>query len=115
MKDHLGRKIMTEFVALTPKTYSHLMDDGNSCKKFNRAKMCVIKRILKFNDCKNCLLNKEIILKSLRRSKSEAHHVYIEEINKIALSKMDEIVSHSYVTNAGKKCKTELLEHLNMK
>ena len=33
MKDELGRKIMTEFAALTPKTYSYLMDDGKSDKK----------------------------------------------------------------------------------
>ena len=33
MKDELGRKIVTEFVAIRPKTYSYLMNDGNSGKK----------------------------------------------------------------------------------
>ena len=64
MKDELGGKIMTEVVALRPKTYSYLMDDGWSDKKGKGAKKCVIKGRLKFNDYKNCLLNNGIILKS---------------------------------------------------
>ena len=44
------------------------------------------KKILKFNDYKECLLNNEIILKPQERFKSEAHNVYTEETNKIALS-----------------------------
>ena len=48
---------MREFVALRRKTYSYLMDDGNTDKKAKGTKKCVIKRILKFNDCKNCLIN----------------------------------------------------------
>ena len=64
MKDELGGKIMTECVALRPKTYSYLMDDDNSDEKAKGTKKCVIKRILKFKDYKNCILNNEIILKS---------------------------------------------------
>ena len=54
-----------------------------------REQKCVIKRRLKFNDYKNCLTNNEIILKLQQRFKSEAHNVYTEEINKIALSSND--------------------------
>ena len=117
MKDKLGGKIMTEFVALRPKTYSYLTDDCKEDKKAKGTKKCVIKRKLKFDDYKYCLLNNEITLKSQQRFKSERHDVYTEEVNKIALSTKDDkrlqtfdgITSYSYGTNAGKKWKTELL------
>ena len=50
MKDELGGKIMTEFVAFRPKTYSYLTDDCKKTKKAKGTKKCVIKRRLKFND-----------------------------------------------------------------
>ena len=111
---------MTEFVALRRKTYSYLTDD---CKQDKKAKKCVIKRILKFNDHKDCLLNNKIVLKSQQRFKSERHDVYTEEINKIALSRnddkrlqtFDKITSHPYGTSAGKACKTELSSKINIK
>ena len=81
---------MTEFAAPRPKTYSYLMDDGNSDKKAKGRNNCVIKQRLKFNGYKDCLLNNEIILKSQQRFKSEAHNVYTEYINKIALSSNDD-------------------------
>ena len=89
MKDEVGGKIMTEFICIQPKTYSYLMDDGGSDKKAKGTKKCVIKRRLKFNDYKDCLLNNEIILKSQQRFKNERHDVCTEEINKIALSPYD--------------------------
>ena len=52
MKDELGGKIMTEFVALRPKTYSYLTDDCKEDKKAKGIKKCVIKRRLKFSDYK---------------------------------------------------------------
>ena len=90
MKHDLRGKIMTEFVALRPKAYSYLTDDGGSDKKAKEKKKCVITRRLKFDDYKDCLLNNEIILKSQQKLKSERHDVYTEEINKIALSSNDD-------------------------
>ena len=107
---------MTKFVALRPKTYSYLTDDGKEDKKSKETKKCVIKRRLKFNDYKDCLLNNEIILKSQQRFKNERHDVYTEEVNKIALSSnyderlptFDKMTSYPYGASAGKVCKTEL-------
>ena len=55
-EDELRKTILTEFVALRPKTYSYLADDDKNFKETKETKKCVIKRILKFNNCKNCLL-----------------------------------------------------------
>ena len=63
MKDELGGGVITEFVALRPKTYSYLTDDCKEDKKAKGTRKCVTKRMIKFNDYKNCLLNGEVILK----------------------------------------------------
>ena len=56
MKDELGEKNMTEFVALRPKTYSYSTDDCKEDKKAKETKKCVRKQRLTFNDYKDCLL-----------------------------------------------------------
>ena len=101
MKDELGGKIITEFVTLRPKTYSYLTDDGKIDKKAKGTKKCVIKRIIKFDDYKNCLLNDKILLKSQQRFISKKNDVYAEDINKIALSNDDDkrIVSPDKITS----------------
>ena len=90
MKDELGGKIITKFVALRPKTYLYLTDYCKEDKKAKGTKKCVIKRELKFNDYKDCLLNDKVVLKSQQRFKSERHDVYTENVNKIALSNNDD-------------------------
>ena len=111
IKDELGGKIIMEFVSLRPKTYSYLMDDCKEDKKAKGTKKCVIKRMIKFNDYKNCLLKDEVLLKSQQRLISKKHNVYTKNINKIALSNNDykRIVSSDKITNypygyKGKKC-----------
>ena len=122
MEDELGGEIMTEFVALRPKTYSYLMDDTHLTKRAKGTKKCIIKRVLKFKDYKDCLLKNEIVLKPQQRFKSETRNVYTEEINKVTLSSNDDkrlqtsdrITSYPYGTSAGKVCKTELLSKVNI-
>ena len=81
MKYELGGKIITEFVTLRQK--------------------CVIKRMIKFNDYKNCLPKDEVVLKLQQRFISKRHDVYTESINKIALSNNDDkrIVSSDKITS----------------
>ena len=101
MKDEPGGKIITEFVTLRPKTYSFLTDDGKEDKKTKGTKKCVIKKMIKFNYYKKCLLNDEVILKSQQRFISKKHDVYTENINKIALSNNDDkrIVSSNKISS----------------
>ena len=101
MKDELDGKIITEFVTLRPKTYSFLTDDGKEDKKAKGTKERIIKKMIKFNDYKKCLLDDEVILKSQQRFITKKHDVYTENINKIALSNNDDkrIVSSNKISS----------------
>ena len=128
MKDELGGRIMTEFLALRPKAYANQIDDynddyDNKLKKAKGTKKYMIKRELKFNNYKDCLLNNKVVLKSQQRFRGEKHDVYTENVNKIErssnddkrLSTFDKIITYPYGTNVGKVCKTELLNKLIIK
>ena len=67
MKDKLGGGIITEFVALRPKTYSYMTDEFIEMKKAKGTKKCVIKKMLKFEDYKKCLFDNERMLKSQKK------------------------------------------------
>ena len=54
MKNELGEKIMTKFVALRAKVYSYLVDDVSEGKKAKGTKECDIGGI-EFENYKNCL------------------------------------------------------------
>ena len=118
-KDELGGRIMKEFCALKPKTYSYLMDDDIKVKKSKGTKKCVIKREVMFKNYTDCLHNDKIILKPQQRFKNDHHDVYTEELNKIALSANDDkrlqtfdrIKTYPYATNAFQVCESEMLNN----
>ena len=96
MKDELGGKIMTEFVALRPKLYSYKKLDGSEDKKCKRIKKCVVKKTLTFEDYKTCLFNDSTeygaepqtlgVYRSQQMFRSSKHEVHTIEVNKVALN-----------------------------
>ena len=108
---------MKEFVALRAKSCSYLIDNDSENKKAKETKKCVRKRILKFNDYKNCQSNEKIIVKPQQRFKKDCHNVCTEQIYKIALCSnddkrlqaFDKITTYPYETNEFKACESEML------
>ena len=89
MRDELRVKIATEFEAVRPKTFSYLVDDGNSDKKAKKTKKCVIKLRLTFTDYKDCLINMKSYWNDNKDLKVR-HILYTQEINSLVLSSNDD-------------------------
>ena len=119
-KDELVEKIMKEFCALRAKTYTYLMEDDSEMKKAKGVKRCVVKRRLMFEKYKVSLFNNETTIQSQLRFKSDHHHVYTEEVNKIALNSsdnkrlqtFDRVRTYRHGTNAFKVCESEMLSKI---
>ena len=73
MKDELGGKIMTEFVALRSKLYSHRNIDDKKAKKCKGMKKCVVKKTLAFDDYVNCLFSGTNAYRSQSMFRSRKH------------------------------------------
>ena len=80
MKDELGGKIMTEFVALGPKLYSYRELDGSEDKKCKEIKKCIVKKTLTFEDCKTCLFSDSTEYRSQLMFRSSKHEVHTIEV-----------------------------------
>ena len=89
-KDELGGKIITEVIAIRPKTYAHLTDDDIEHKKAKGTKKCVIKREIVFENYTDFFLNSKNVYRSQQKFKTYNHDVYTEEVNKIVLSSNDD-------------------------
>ena len=90
MKDELGGKIMTEFVALRPKLYSCKKLGGSEDKKCKGIKKWVVKKTPTFEDYKTCLLNDSTEYRSQLMFRSAKREVHTIEVNKVALNRDDD-------------------------
>ena len=89
-KDEAGGKIIDEFVGLRAKLYSYKTLDGEESKKCKGVKRLVVKNSITHEDYKNCLFTGTEQLRKMNVIRSHKHDIYTEEVNKVALSSIDD-------------------------
>ena len=97
MKDGLGGKIMTEFIALRAKMYAYRKIDRLTAhhehflacdeKRCRGTKKCVVSEDLTFDDYKICLFDGEAIYREQMLFENKKHKVYTVNKYKIALNR----------------------------
>ena len=93
MKDALGGKIMTEFVALRPKLYAYKKLDDEEEKRCKGIKKCVVKKTLDFDDYKKSLFDpgkSKSIYRPQLMFRNRKHEVHTVEVSKVALNRDDD-------------------------
>ena len=90
MKDELGGKIRTEFVALRAKIYAYRkIDKEVEEKRWKGTKKCVVSEGLTFDDYKTCLFDGKTIYREQMLFENEKHKVYTVNKHNVALNKED--------------------------
>ena len=90
MKDEAEGKNIKEFVGLRSKLYSFIMEEGKENKKCKGVKKQVVESSITHEDYKTCLTTGKEQLRKQNIIRSYEHEVYTEEVNKVALSAMDD-------------------------
>ncbi|PFX30928.1 Schlafen family member 5 [Stylophora pistillata] len=91
-KDEAGGKIIEEFVGLRAKLYCYRMfgKRGKEKKKCKGTKKSVVQSTISFANYKKCLFGGGKQLRKINTLRSRKHEMYMEEINKVALSADDD-------------------------
>ena len=88
MKDELGGKVMTEFVALRAKMYAYKkIDKEVEEKRCKGTKKCVVAEGLTYDDYKTCLFDGKTIYKEQVLFENKKHEIYTVNKQKIALNR----------------------------
>ena len=91
MKDELGGKIMTEFVALRAKMYAYRkIDKEVEEKRCKGTKKCVVAEGLTFDDYKTCLFDGKTVYREQMLFENKKHEVYTVNKHKKAMKRDDD-------------------------
>ena len=102
-KDEAAGKNIKEFVGLRAKLYSYKMEEGEENKKCKGIKKAVVAKSIRHENYKTCLQTGKEQLRRQTIIRSYEHNLYLEEVNKIALSATDDkryLLKDSYDTLA---------------
>ncbi|XP_022777903.1 uncharacterized protein LOC111319374 [Stylophora pistillata] len=89
--DEAGGKIIEKFIGLRAKLYSYKMfEDGKEEKKCKGVKKGVVESTICYDDYERCLFDGEKQLRKMNTLRSRKHDMFMEEINKVALSADDD-------------------------
>ena len=89
-KDEAAGKVIKEFVGLRAKLYSFKTEEGEENKKCKGIKKAVVAKSIRHENYKTCLQNGKEQLRRQTIIRSYEHDLYLEEVNKIALSAADD-------------------------
>ena len=89
-KDEAAGKVIKEFVGLRAKLYSFKTEEGEENKKCKGIKKAVVAKSIRHENYKTCLQNGKEQLRRQTIIRSYEHELYLEEVNKIALSAADD-------------------------
>ena len=89
-KDEEAGDIIKEFVGLRSKLYSYIKEEGKEKKRCKGVKKNVVQKYISHEDYKTCLETGKEQLRRQNIIRSYEHELYLEEVNKIALSATDD-------------------------
>ena len=102
-KDETGGLPIAEWIGLRAKMYSMMTDDGKEKKTGKGIKKSVLKKDIKHQDFKDCLMEKREFQHSMMNFRSQQHQVFTLKQTKKSLSPFDDkryILSDGYTTRA---------------
>ena len=113
-KDETGGLPIVEWIGLRAKMYSMMTDDGKEKKTGKGIKKSVLKKEIRHQDVKDCLMEKREFQRSMMNFRSKQHQLFTVKQTKKSLSPFDDkryILEDGYTTRALVIIKMELQDH----
>ena len=90
MKNEVADSEMTEVVSIKAKQYAYLTKEGKCGKRCKGVRGSVVKKDIKFEDCKNCVYQNKTLKVEQKGIKSFGHELFTVKETKLALTSFND-------------------------